>query len=516
MERSWWREGVFYQIYPRSFQDSNGDGIGDLRGIIQRLDHLNGTEASLGIDAIWLSPFYPSPMADFGYDVSDYCDVDPIFGTLGDADELIGAAHERGIRVIVDLVPNHTSDHHPWFVEARSSRRDPRRDWYVWADPVPGGGPPNNWRAVFGHKRSAWTLDPTTGQYYMHHFLPEQPDLNWWNEDVRSAIDDVLRFWLDRGVDGFRVDVAHSLVKDPQLRSNPRFRLGRHRYPRNWDLDEVHEIHRRWRRVLDAYPDRMAVGEVDLPSLERLVRYYGSDDELHMPFNFHFLERPWKAEAFRAVVERWETLLPHHAWPDYTLSNHDRSRAATRYGLHRARVAAMLLLTLRGTPFIYYGEEIGMTDAPIPPERVVDVHGRDPERTPMQWDATRSSGFTAGEPWLPMASDASRVNVAAQRDDPYSMLSFYRRLTRVRRGSLALRLGRYRSLPSARGVYAFERQADAERMVVALNFTSSLRSVTLPAANTELVLSTDDTRSAWPSGTRIELGPDEGVIARTR
>ena len=518
MRRSWWREGVFYQIYPRSYQDSNGDGVGDLRGIIQRLDHLRGTEGSLGVDAIWLSPFYTSPMKDFGYDVANYTDVDPIFGSLADADQLLEEAHRRGLKVIVDLVPNHTSDQHMWFRSSRSSRSDPKRGWYVWADPAKDGGP--HWRSLFGRERAAWTLDPTSGQYYLHHFLPEQPDLNWWNEDVRRAMDDVLRFWLDRGADGFRVDVAHGLVKDQELRSNARFGAGAHMAAMNWDLDEVHEIHRRWRRVLDSYPDRMAVGEVFsidevLPhDLRRLVRYYGNDDELHMPFNFQFLEQPWKAESFRGVVEEWERLLPEHAWPDYTLSNHDRSRAATRYGLDRARAAAMMLLTLRGTPFIYYGEEIGMTDVPVPPQRVVDVDGRDPERTPMQWDASANAGFTKANPWLPMASDAARVNVAVQRDDPGSLLSFYRRLLRARKDSLALRLGSYRSLPAAGGVYVFERQADDERLYVALNFTGSERPVTLPSLDTELVLSTDDERTAMPSGSRLVLRPDEGVIVR--
>jgi alpha-glucosidase len=511
VQRAWWREGVFYQIYPRSYQDTNGDGIGDLRGVIQRLDHLKGTPESLGVDAIWLSPFYRSPMADYGYDVADYRDVDPIFGSLADADELVREAHARGIRMIVDLVPNHTSDRHAWFVESRSSRTNPKRDWYVWADPAPGGGPPNNWLAVFGKKRAAWTLDRTTGQYYMHHFLPEQPDLNWRNEEVRKAMDAVMRFWLDRGVDGFRVDVAHSLLKDEQLRSNPRFRLWGRRTPRNWDLDEVHEIHRRWRRLLDQYPDRMAVGEVEPHGLERLVRYYGNDDELHMPFNFQFLERPWRADAFRSVVERWESLLPAHAWPDYTLSNHDRKRAATRYGSQNARVAAMMLMTLRGTPFIYYGEEIGMTDVPIPPERVVDVHDRDGCRTPMQWDASRNAGFTTGEPWLPIAADADRVNVAAQSADPRSLLSFYRRLLATRRASNALRLGSYRSLPSPSGVYAYEREADGERVYVALNFTGGERGIDLPAR--ELALSTDEHRASLSQAGPIALGPNEGLIA---
>ena len=513
MTGSWWREGVFYQIYPRSFQDSNGDGVGDLPGIIDRLDHLNGRDDSLGVDAIWLSPFYPSPMADFGYDVADYCDVDPAFGTLADFDRLLAEAHRRGIRVIVDLVPNHTSDQHPWFQAARASRDDPKRDWYVWADPRRGGGPPNNWLAVFGHKRAAWTLDPATGQYYLHHFLPEQPDLNWRNEEVRGAIDDVMRFWLDRGVDGFRVDVAHGLLKDARLRNNPRLFAGRRR-KRNWDLDEVHEIHRRWRKVLDEYPDRMAVGEV-FPEggLGRLVRYYGDDDELHMPFNFQFLEQPWQADRFRDVVERWERLMPHHAWPDYTLSNHDRSRAASRYGLENARAAAMLLLTLRGTPFIYYGEEIGMTDVPIPHDRVVDVAGRDPERTPMQWDASANAGFTTGAPWLPVAAGAGSVNVEAQRRDPSSLFSFYRRLLRIRRASESLRSGRYRSLPSPRGVYLFERATTGERLVVALNFTATRRKVALARERPSLVLSSDPGREGLGDGD-VVLGPHEGLIAR--
>jgi alpha-glucosidase len=290
--------------------------------------------------------------------------------------------------------------------------------------------------------------------------------------------------------------------------------VGGRRNVRNWDLDEVHDIHRRWRRILDQYPDRMAVGEVHPHGLHRLVRYYGNDDELHMPFNFHFLERPWQAEAFRAVVERWERLLPHHAWPDYTLSNHDRSRASTRYGLHRARAAAVMLLTLRGTPFIYYGEEIGMTDVAIPADRIVDVADRDGERTPMQWDASRNAGFTTGEPWLPVGADHDRVNVAVQRDDPASTLSFYRRLLQLRRGSLALRLGSYRSLPASRGVFAFERLADGDRVHVAINFSDGERTVRLPGRGGELLLSTDGRRELGGAPAGLRLSPDEGVIVR--
>ena len=513
----WWKHGVIYQIYPRSFQDSNGDGVGDLPGILSRLDHLNdGTDRSLGIDAIWLSPFYRSPMADFGYDVSDHRDVDPIFGTLADFDRLLQAAHERGIRVVVDLVPNHTSDQHPWFVEARRSRTDPRRDWYVWADPARGGGPPNNWRSSFRRVGSAWTLDPPTGQYYLHHFLPQQPDLNWWNPLVREAVDAVMRFWLDRGVDGFRVDVAHGLLSDQALRGNPRFTLGGRRRRRDVDLEEVHEIHRGWRRTLDEYDDRMAVGEVFLTDLRRLVRYYGEDDELQLSFNFMFLSQPWNAERFRHAVERYEALLPVHAWPDYTLSNHDRPRAASRYGSRNAAVAALMLLTLRGTPFVYYGEEIGMTDVPIPPARAVDIDGRDPERTPMQWDASPNGGFTTGTPWLPVAEDADRVNVAAQRGDDRSLCSFYRRVIRTRRGSAALRWGTYRSLPSARGVFAYAREHEGERLAVALNFTDAERPFSLPGSGSRahVVHSTHPGRDATAAGARLVLAPNEGLLLR--
>jgi alpha-glucosidase len=512
---AWWREGVFYQIYPRSFQDSNGDGIGDLAGITARLDHLNdGTPKSLGIDAIWLSPFYRSPMADFGYDVSDYRDVDPTFGNLADFDRLLAEAHRRNIRVIVDLVPGHTSDQHPWFLAARSSRDNPKRNYYVWADPRRGGGPPNNWRAVFKRVGSAWTLDEKSGQYYLHHFLSEQPDLNWWNDEVRAEIDDVMRFWLERGADGFRIDVASGLIRDERLRDNPPFHFRGWPRRRNWDLEEVHDIHRRWRKILDSYDgDRMAVGEIGVRDLRRLVRYYGDDDELQLSFNFHFLEQPWVAERFRRVVEEWERLLPEHAWPDYTLSNHDRSRAVSRYGPERAGVAAVMLLTLRGTPFIYYGEEIGMTDVPIPPDRVVDIDGRDPERTPMQWDASTNAGFSTAAPWLPLAADHAKRNVAAQRDDPGSLFSLYRRLSWLRKSSPALRRGSYQTLAGPRGVFAYSREADGERVLIALNFTKAPQRTSLGSGTAKVALSTDHTRDRSAVDLAdVELGADEGVI----
>jgi alpha-glucosidase len=538
----WWRYGVIYQIYPRSFADADGNGIGDLDGITEHLDHLAGHADSLGVDAIWLSPFYKSPMADYGYDVADYRDVDPMFGTLGQFDTLLAEAHRRGLKVIVDFVPNHTSDQHEWFIESRSSRDNPKRDWYVWADPKPDGSPPNNWRSSFAEVGPAWTMDETTGQYYLHSFMREQPDLNWWNPEVRDAMDDVLRFWLDRGVDGFRIDVAHRMAKDPELADNPLIEVdaelrGSDRREallaasnggedlRDQDWPEVHEILRRFRRTISEYDDRMAVGEVYLLDMPKLVSYYGRGDELDLCHNFVFLHQPWKADAFRAVVEEFEGLLPEGTWPDYFLNNHDHSRVVTRYddggnGRARARVAAMMLLTLRGTPFLYQGEELGMRDGPVPPDRIVDVDGRDPERTPMHWDASPGAGFTTGEPWLPIDPEHERVNAAAQRGDATSMLSLYRRLLQLRRGSPALRQGAYASLTSAPdGVFAYLRTTSDEQLLVALNMTSDpVRFAATPqGAGGQLELSTDPGRHIGQVPlAALDLGPDEGVIVRLR
>nr|PZN31071.1 MAG: alpha-amylase [Chloroflexota bacterium] len=370
----WWQRGVIYQIYPRSFQDSNGDGVGDLRGILQRLDYL----AWLGVDAIWLSPIYPSPMADFGYDVADYCDIHPLFGNLEDFDRLVAEAHARGLKVILDYVPNHTSSQHPWFLESRSSRESPKRDWYIWRDPAPDGGPPNNWLAFFGGP--AWTWDEATGQYYLHSFLPEQPDLNWRNPEVQRAMLDALRFWLDRGVDGFRVDVIWLMIKDDQFRDNPPNPDYRPDQPPiasllpvyNADRPEVLDIIRMMRRTLDAYDERMMVGEIYLP-IDRLMAYYGQNgDGCHLPFNFQLILLPWQAEKIKAAVDSYEQALPPGGWPNWVLGNHDQPRVATRAGQSQVGVAAMLLLTLRGTPTIYYGDEIGMHNVDIPPEQFQD------------------------------------------------------------------------------------------------------------------------------------------------
>jgi len=527
----WWRTAVFYEIYVRSFQDSNGDGVGDLAGIIERLDYLNdGTPGSLGVDALWLTPINPSPMYDFGYDVSDYTAVDPCFGTLGDLDRLIDQAHRRNLRIVLDLVPNHTSHQHAWFRESRASATSPKRDWYIWRDPAPGGGPPNNWVSSFGGP--AWTLDPATGQYYLHSFLAEQPDLNYRQPAVASAMEDVLRFWLDRGVDGFRIDVVHKLVKDAALRDNPppderdphpvRDYFGQqHLY--DHDRPEVHDVIRGWRRLLDRAGERMMVGEVYLLDVSSVAPYYGATlDELHLAFNFSFLWSPWEAAAFRRRVDEAEALLPAGAQPTYVLSSHDAPRHRSRFddarhGDARARVAALMLLTLRGTPFLYYGEELGMQDVDIPPVRVCDPVGkrfpslgRDPERTPMQWDASRHAGFSrAAEPWLPVAPTSAAVNVARQRGDPASLLAFYRRVIWYRKASPALAQGGYRALDGPPNTFVYLREHPAQRLLVALNFADQPCTVEAPAGR--VVLATHPARTGAVARA-LDLGPAEGVV----
>jgi alpha-glucosidase len=490
-EDAWWRRGVIYQIYPRSFQDSNGDGIGDLQGIRQRLPHLQ----RLGVDAAWISPIYTSPMADFGYDVADYCGIDPRFGTLDDFDALIADAHARGLRVILDFVPNHSSSQHPWFLESRSSRSNPKRDWYLWRDPAPGGGPPNNWLSNFGGP--AWTYDAATGQYYAHAFLPEQPDLNWRNPEVRAAMYDALRFWLRRGVDGFRVDVIYHVIKDAQFRDNPpnpAYVPGRdaesHAQLPQYTVDqpEVQQVVAEMRSVLDAFSqegrERVLIGEIYLP-IQRLVAYYGRTPEgllqgAQLPFNFHLIGTAWQADAIDRVVRDYEAALPAGAQPNWVLGNHDKPRIASRVGLPGARLAAMLLLTLRGTPTLYYGDEIGMTDVPIPPDEVQDPFeknepgkglGRDPQRTPMPWSDAPNAGFTTGTPWLRLGADADVRNVQAQAADAGSMLSLYGRLLAWRRERPALHAGAWQPLGVHGQVLAYARtHHGGDRVLVLLNF----------------------------------------------
>jgi alpha-glucosidase len=509
-EPAWWQRGAIYQIYPRSFADSSGDGVGDLRGIEAHLDHLS----DLGVEAMWLSPFYPSPMADFGYDVADYTDVDPVFGTLEDFDRLVAASHARGIKIVIDWVPNHTSDRHAWFEESRSSRDDPKRDWYVWRDPAPDGGPPNDWRSDFVACGAAWTLDERTGQYYLHSFLPEQPDLNWDNPEVGAAMHDTLRFWLDRGVDGFRIDVAHKIGKDPELRDD-----GPDGRPHSQDWETTHERMREIRGVVDEYPDRMIVGEVYLLDLERLVAYVNSGDELHLAHNFVFLRLPWSAEAFRRSIDAFELLSTETAWPAWFLSNHDHARVASRFdedgqGQARARAVMLMLYALRGTPFVFQGEEIGLPDAEIPPDRIVDVDGRDPERAPVPWappsEAGPGAGFTTGEPWLPLSAEAERINVRTAAADPDSTLSLVRRLAALRRETPALQVGGQTSFEAGDDVLAWTREAEGDRLVAAVNFAAEEVPVDLPAG-AELVVSTDPHREVGPV---TALRPSEAVILR--
>ena len=528
-EPRWWQTGVVYEIYPRSFADSNGDGTGDLAGITGRLDYLEW----LGVDAIWIAPFYPSPMADFGYDVADYMDVDPLFGSLADFDALVAEAHRRQIRVLVDYVPNHTSDRHPWFLESRSSRTNPKRDWYTWRDPGPNGELPNNWISMFAGP--AWEWDEATGQFYLHMFLKEQPDLNWRNPEVRAAMFDAARFWLDRGVDGFRIDVAPMVMKDPDLRDNPlnpdppavramgswmtQLHHNDHAHP------DMHELYRSFRKLLESYPgERVSIGELHHPDYDVWAAYYGErQDEIHVPFNFHLTYSPWEADAVRAAIEGVQRALPYGAWASWVLGNHDQPRFASnaRAGRDQARVGMLALMTLRGTPTMYYGDEIGMVDVPVatedardPLERREPGRGRDPERSPMQWDTGPNAGFTtaAVTPWLPLARDAAEVNVACQADDPGSMLSLTRRLIRLRREHPVLHRGDFEAFgPTPSGSYAFRRIAADGQLTIALNLTPEPRSI--PGADPGRVLiGTHADRDGTRVDATLELRPNEALV----
>jgi alpha-glucosidase len=525
----WWQRGIVYQVYPRSFQDSNGDGVGDLPGITARLDYLRW----LSVDAIWISPIYPSPMQDFGYDVADYTAIDARFGTLDDFDELLQQAHARSLRVILDFVPNHTSDEHSWFTESRSSRDNPKRDWYLWRDPAADGGPPNNWLSCFGG--SAWQFDERTGQYYYHAFLPEQPDLNWRHPAVVEAMLNVLRFWLDRGVDGFRVDVLWHLIKDEQFRDNPpnpHYRAGMDPYQSlipvyTTDRPEIHDLITQMRSVFDEYEERVLIGEVYLP-VEKLVQYYGTDLRgAHLPFNFQLIQAKWTATEIAALIHSYEQALPEGGWPNWVLGNHDQHRIASRVGDAQARVAAMLLLTLRGTPTLYYGDEVGMHDVPIAPAQVQDPFernvpgiglGRDPERTPMQWSPQPNAGFTTAAPWLPIAHDFKQRNVDVQRDDPFSILTLYRQLIDLRRGEPALEVGRLELVEAAGDLLAYVRRARAgeDDFLIALNLGSNPHTLHCAAeiGAGVVVLSTLMDRAGEQVSGTVELRPDEGLLVR--
>lgn len=515
-EFAWWKHSVIYEVYPRSFQDSNGDGVGDLKGIMGRLDYL----VRLGVDAIWISPIFPSPMADFGYDVANYCDIDPIFGTLQDFDYLLEESHRRGLKVILDFVPNHSSDQHPWFLESRSSLENPKRHWYLWREQ------PNNWLSNFGG--SGWEYDGKTGQYYYHSFLKQQPDLNWRNPDVKAAMYDALRFWLRRGVDGFRVDVMWLLIKDDQYRDdppNPGYRQGQPSSHSllpvyNSDRPETHAIVAEMRAVLDEFLGRVLIGEIYLP-VQQLVTYYGANLKgAQLPFNFHLLQCAWSAEALARSILNYYEALPTGAWPNWVLGNHDQPRIATRIGALQARVAAMLLLTLPGTLTLYYGEELGMTNVPIPPDEVQDQaeknepglgQGRDPERTPMRWDSSPLAGFTTGSPWLPIGEDHA-INVETLDKDPTSIFHLYRRLIQLRRTCSTLVGGKLQLVTADQHLLSFHRVGEAERFLVLLNL--GYDSVQLPLENGTVVISTHLDREEQSVGKSVDLRPAEGIVLR--
>jgi alpha-glucosidase len=537
----WWRTAVLYQVYPRSFADSNGDGAGDIVGIIDHLDHLEW----LGVDGIWLSPITVSPNADWGYDVADFCAVQPDLGTMADFDRLVESARGRGIRILLDLVPNHTSVEHPWFVSSRSSKESAARDWYVWADGDSDGGPPNNWVSSFGGP--AWTLDAAGGQYYLHNHLSEQPDLNWWNDEVRSAFDEVMGFWFDRGVAGFRIDVCNIIIKDAQLRDNPpatedddfEAQLFGQRPVYNGNRPEVHDVLRRWRRLTDSRdPPRVLIGETPV-KVDALAAYYGDgSDELHLAFNFPFITAAFEADALRRIVEDTEALLPPGAWPAWTGSNHDMSRFSSRWAGgdgRKIRLALVMLLCLRGTPVLYQGDEIGLGDVDVAHEDMRDplgvayfpaYAGRDAMRTPMPWHSGPGGGFTdAGtRPWLPLG-DTGGTNVEDQRSDPDSVLTLARRLIALRRRTPDLQTGPYRSLATPAGVWAWRR---GDGVVVILNLsddTAVLDTVSLygaalggeglDTAGGHVLLGTDGRRNGESLSTTVALASWEGLVVGT-
>ncbi|MGH2749482.1 MAG: alpha-amylase family glycosyl hydrolase [Actinomycetota bacterium] len=519
----WWQTEVLYQVYPRSFVDSNGDGVGDIRGIISKLDYLEW----LGIGGLWLNPVMDSPNADWGYDISDYKGVHPELGTMADVEELIAEAAARGIKIIFDIVPNHTSEQHPWFLDALTSRDAKYRHYFVWADPKQDGSAPNNWLSVFDGP--AWEWHEPTGQFYLHNFTDGQPDLDWWNEDVRSEFDEILSFWFDKGVAGFRIDVAHALIKDKELRDNlestsedhPRQQRLQQQQNYSMNRPEVHEIFQRWRKLSDSYdPERILIGETFVYDLDRWAEFYGSGtDELNLCFNFPFALGKFDPEAMKQVVRVSEELLPPEAWPVWMASNHDVMRAMTRWcegDEDRSRLLIMLLLTLRGTPFIYYGEEIGMPDLelereqlrdPVGIKRWPDDKGRDPCRTPMQWTGEEGAGFSKPgvEPWLPYG-DFKRTNVAAQRDQTNSHLNYTRHLIRARKDVPGLARGTYEEIESAVGTWVFRR---GDATVVALNFTDEM--LTIEGVEGTVRLTTAPGRIDEHAPGRIDLQPRQGL-----
>ncbi|MXI87403.1 alpha-amylase family glycosyl hydrolase [Sphaerochaeta halotolerans] len=490
MATAWWEECIVYQIYPRSFQDTNGDGIGDLQGIIKRMDYL----VSLGIDAIWLNPIYCSPMADFGYDITDYQNIDPIFGTLEDSDQLLREAHKRNIRVIFDMVLNHTSIEHPWFQESRLSKDNAKADYYIWSDTIP-----NNWQGAFGKK--AWTYDDVRKQYYLHSFLEEQPDLNWRNQEVVDAMFSILRFWLDRGVDGFRLDVINCIVKDKTFRSNPKivgsrlrpYDMQRHIFDRN--RPGTHQKLRMMRHLVDSYQDRMLVGEIlaEIPGEPELAAsFLGRNwDELHLSFDFSLAYTRFNAVKWQRSAKRWCEAVGKNRVPSWVLNNHDISRLVSRLkgNIAKAKLASLFLLTQRGSIFLYYGEELGLPDSKVPWKSIHDpvgkrywpVHpGRDPARGPMIWTDEEGYGFSDGNSWLPFAPDAGAYAVAVQEQDVSSMLNYYRALITMRKEEPIYRRGTCAYLnTNNKHTVCYLREYDNEKRMILLNFSGRNQNISM-------------------------------------
>jgi len=531
----WWQSGIIYEVYVRSYQDTSGNGIGDINGIRQRLDYLNW----LGIDILWLTPPYKSPQLEFGYDIADYVSIDPLFGTLDDFDSLISEAHALGMKIVLDIAPNHTSDQHEWFKESRTSRTNPKSDWYLWRDPAPDGRPPNNWVSAFGGK-SAWEFVPERNQYYYHAFKVEQPDLNWRNPEVEKAFFDCLRFWLDRGIDGFRIDVMWHMVKDKYFRDNPpNPGYDPETMPSNNILHELYSANRpetidlvtRMRNVLKEYDgDRLMIGEL-YQAGEELLNYYGTDGAAaQLPHNQQLILLPWEAVDIRNALEKYLGALPESCWPNWVLGNHDKPRIATRVkSQEQARVAMMMLLTLRGTPTMYYGDEIGMENVEIPPDKIQDPfekldpgkgQGRDPQRTPMQWDGhSNNAGFTTAiEPWLPMSGTWLHINVEAQKADQDSILNMTRALIELRRDNPAFVSGTHRLiLTQTNGtIIAFRREHKAGNFIVALNVSALPVDFETPYGyeKTEPVLSTVPGKLPASADGCISLRANEGLILR--
>ncbi len=524
----WYRRSVVYQIYPWSFKDSNGDGIGDLRGIIQKLDYLNDGPDSLNIGAIWLSPIYPSPMKDFGYDISDYCDIDPRFGNMEIFEELVEKAHLKDVKIIMDLVTNHTSIEHPWFVESRSSKDSPKRDWYVWHDPKPDGSAPNNWLSVSGG--SMWALDKKTNQYYLHNFLPEQPDLNWRNTEVQAEMRKIIEFWIKKGVDGFRVDAASHFVEDSKFRDDPLdttyiegktdpYKKFIHSFSTN--QPEMKEVIGLMCDIADENKDIFIVSEAYL-GLEDIKKFYRfCNSPVHAPFNFALMSLPWTAKDFRDSIDSYDACLLPQDVPVYVLGNHDRARIATTRGPKQARAAALLLLTLRGTPFVYYGEELGMQNVGIPKKDLKDgflktsdgTFGRDAERTPMQWDSSPHAGFTKGKPWLPVSKDFEIVNVEYQKEDPHSMFNLYRTLIKFRNKSQALLKGSYRSIETTcPDVFGYIRESEHEKLLVLINFSNKIVAEPLQFGSGTLIATTYMDHADFVVSKEITLRPNEACL----